>query len=272
MLELTKKISRKANNASSIKQAVILAAGLGSRLAKTPDDIKPLKLVGGVSLIQRNIELFVQNGIEEVIIVTGYHAHELEAQLTSDCAHLPVKLTFRFNPDFRKSNGLSVLCAQSAVRGNFILTMADHIFAPEMVADACSLVPPQWGALLCVDYKLNTIFDMDDATKVLVEDGKVASISKKLTNFNAVDTGLFVCTPTLFEALNAAADLSPIHDCSLSEGIATLMKTGRMAVHDIGSFIWQDVDDDYMLKQAESLVKTRLSAHVQSPRLMAVTA
>ena len=39
MLELTKKISRKANNASSIKQAVILAAGLGSRLAKTPDDI-----------------------------------------------------------------------------------------------------------------------------------------------------------------------------------------------------------------------------------------
>jgi len=272
MLELTKKLSRKANNPSSVKQAVILAAGLGSRLAKTPDDIKPLKLVGGVSLIQRNIELFVQNGIEEVIIVTGYHAHELEAQLSADCAHLPVKLTFRFNPDFRKSNGLSVLCAQSAVKGNFILTMADHIFAPEMVADACTLVPPTFGALLCVDYKLNTIFDMDDATKVFVEDGKVAAISKKLTAFNAVDTGLFVCTPALFKALNAAADNSPIHDCSISEGIATLMKTGRMAVHDIGSFIWQDVDDDYMLKQAETLVKTRLSEQAPAPRLMAVTA
>ncbi len=259
MLELTNTMSHKSNNASSIKQVVILAAGLGSRLAKTPDDIKPLKLVGGVSLIQRNIELFVQNGIEEVVIVTGYHAHELEEQLTRDCAHLPVKLVFQFNADFKKSNGLSVLAAQPAIRGNFILTMADHIFAPDMVADACTIEPPQKGAILCVDYKLNTIFDMDDATKVLVDNGRVAAISKQLTNFNAVDTGLFVCTPTLFDALNAAADASPIHDCSLSEGIATLMKTGRMHVHDIGAFIWQDVDDDYMLKQAETLVSNKLT-------------
>ena len=271
MLELTQKMSRKLNNASSAKQVVILAAGLGSRLAKTPDDIKPLKLVGGVSLIQRNIELFVQNGIEEIVIVTGYHAHELETQLARDCAHLPVKLTFCFNPNYKKSNGLSVLTARESVRGNFILTMADHIFSPEMISDACSIIPPSQGAVLCVDYKLDAIFDMDDATKVCVENGRVAAISKKLTQFNAVDTGLFICTPTLFEALEAAADASPIHDCSLSEGIATLMKTGRMHVHDIGAYIWQDVDDDYMLQQAETLLKSRIST-TRAPQRVAVSA
>ena len=231
MLELTKTYRTRITAMKTPRQAVILAAGLGSRLAKTSEDIKPLKLVGGVSLIQRNIEHLAHFGIEEVVIVTGYHADVLEAQLRKDCCDIPVKLTFVFNPDYKKSNGLSVLAAKNAIRGNFILTMADHIFEPEMLAHAVSIIPPKHGAILCVDYKLDQVFDMDDATKVLVRDGKVASIGKKIPQYNAVDTGLFICTPTLFSALQQAADNSPNADCSLSEGIATLMKTGRMAVH-----------------------------------------
>jgi choline kinase len=255
MLELTASYRKKLAPANKTpKQAVILAAGLGSRLAKTSEDVKPLKLVGGMSLIQRNIEHFASFGIEEVVIVTGYHADILEAQLLKDCANIPVKLTFVFNPDFKKSNGLSVLCAQKAITGNFILTMADHIFEPEMIEKATQIIPPKQGAILCVDYKLDEVFDMDDATKVRVVDNKVAAIGKQITDFNAVDTGLFICTPTLFSALQKAADNSPKNDCSLSEGIATLMKTGRMAVYDIGLHRWQDVDDDMMLHQAESMV------------------
>ena len=256
MLELTKTARKKyASAMKTPKQAVILAAGLGSRLAKTSDDIKPLKLVGGMSLIQRNIQHLADCGIEEVVIVTGYHADILESTLREDCKNIPVKLTFVFNSEYRKSNGISVLCARNAINGNFILTMADHIFEPEMIQDAVSIIPPKHGALLCVDYKLSEVFDMDDATKVCVRDGKVAAIGKQITGYNAVDTGLFVCTPTLFSALEQAADASPKHDCSLSEGIATLMKTGRMAVKDIGALKWQDVDDDMMLHQAETMVQ-----------------
>lgn len=236
------------------KQAVILAAGLGSRLAKSSEDVKPLKLVGGMSLIQRNIRHLSDCGIEEIVIVTGYHADILEAHLRQDCKDIPVKLRFVFNPDFRKSNGISVLCAKNAIRGNFILTMADHIFDPEMLEHAVSTVPPENGAILCVDYKLAQIFDMDDATKVLVKDGKVASIGKKIERYNAVDTGLFICTRSLFAALENAKMHSQNADCSLSDGVAALMKSGCMAVQDIGDLQWQDVDDDMMLHQAEHMV------------------
>lgn len=256
MLELTKANRLLSFADDTPKQAVILAAGLGSRLAKTSEDIKPLKLVGGMSLIQRNIQHLADCGIEEVIVVTGYHAPILESTLREDCRHIPVRVTFVFNPEYRKSNGLSVLCARSAVRGNFILTMADHIFDPEMLERAARTIPPKDGALLCVDYKLDEVFDMDDATKVLVRDGRVASIGKNIGEFNAVDTGLFICTSALFQALEQARDLSSSADCSLSEGIATLMQTGRMAVQDIGDLRWQDVDDDAMLHQAETMVAT----------------
>ena len=114
------------------------------------------------------------------------------------------------------------------------LTMADHIFDPEMLEHAASTIPPKNGAILCVDYKLDEVFDMDDATKVLVQNGKVANIGKKIPNYNAVDTGLFICTKSLFSALDNARAKSQNDDCSLSEGIATLMKSGTMAVQDIG--------------------------------------
>ena len=255
MLELTATQYRKLQDAMTTpKQAVILAAGLGSRLAKTSDDIKPLKLVGGMSLIRRNIQHLADCGIEEVVIVTGYHADILENVIRNECEHLPIRLAFVFNPEFKKSNGISVLAAKKAIRGNFILTMADHIFDPVMLEHAASTIPPQNGAILCVDYKLNDVFDMDDATKVLVQNGKVANIGKQIPNFNAVDTGLFVCTRSLFSALECARVNSGKDDCSLSDGVAALVKSAAVAVQDIGALQWQDVDDDMMLRHAESMV------------------
>ena len=109
MLELTATQYRKLQDAMTTpKQAVILAAGLGSRLAKTSDDIKPLKLVGGMSLIRRNIQHLADCGIEEVVIVTGYHADILENVIRNECEHLPIRLAFVFNPEFKKSNGIDL--------------------------------------------------------------------------------------------------------------------------------------------------------------------
>ena len=50
-------------------KAMILAAGLGKRLRPLTDTVpKPNLIVGNKSLIQRNIELLVKNGFDEIII------------------------------------------------------------------------------------------------------------------------------------------------------------------------------------------------------------
>ena len=54
--------------------AVILAAGLSSRMGV----FKPLLKLGSISLIQRIISTFRQSGVEEIVVVTGNHARELE--------------------------------------------------------------------------------------------------------------------------------------------------------------------------------------------------
>jgi CTP:molybdopterin cytidylyltransferase MocA len=57
--------------------AVILAAGRSSRLGR----FKPLLQVEGRTLIQRAIALFRRNRIEDIIVVTGHRADDLEATL-----------------------------------------------------------------------------------------------------------------------------------------------------------------------------------------------
>ncbi len=247
---------------AGIEQAVILAAGFGSRLARSDRDIKPLCQVGGKSLIRRNIELLVDAGIKSVVIVTGYRAKQLREQLVQECSDIDVELVFAYNAEYQKQNGLSVLAAKNYVRGRFLLMMADHIFAPEMIEQASQIIPPSNGAVLCVDYKLDAIFDMDDATKAMVdESGRITSISKQLQHYNAVDTGLFICSQALFEALEVARSESERDDCSLSQGVSALIRSGTMLAHDIGSCIWQDVDDEMMLAQAKRICQSAMPSY-----------
>ena len=52
---------------------IILAAGLGSRLSPLTDD-KPKSLItfGKETLLERNINMFKKNGINDISIITGY--------------------------------------------------------------------------------------------------------------------------------------------------------------------------------------------------------
>ena len=58
-------------------KAIILAAGLGSRLGKFGENIpKGLIIINGKTLIQRQIEIFHNCGINDITVITG-HNNEL---------------------------------------------------------------------------------------------------------------------------------------------------------------------------------------------------
>mgnify|MGYP001562443747 FL=1 len=79
----------------------------------------------------------------------------------------------------------------------------------------------------------------------VVEAGRIARISKRLADFNAIDCGLFACTPAIFAAIS-----SVIGDCFLSDGMAVLGRHGAFRAFDIGDRWWQDVDTTEMRNEA----------------------
>ena len=80
--------------------------------------------------------------------------------------------------------------------------------------------------------------------------GRIVAIGKTLTAYDALDTGLFVCSPSLFDALaTSRAD----GDTTLSGGIRILAARGLMRGFDIGDANWHDIDTVEDLHSAESL-------------------
>lgn len=235
------------------KTAVILAAGRGSRLdpgGNASEFSKPLMRLGERSLLERTVTSCRRAGARRIVVVTGFRAELVEAE-AQRLSRGDVETIY--NPDWQKANGLSLLACAPHIDEDFALMMSDHIFENSILADVLSLTPVPGSVTLAVDYKIDEVFDLDDATKVQVEGGRIASISKVLPEYNAIDCGLFLCTPAIFDALKkASADTG---DCSLSQGMDLIGHARKFFPFDIGSRRWQDVDTPEMLAEASDLIE-----------------
>ena len=249
--------ARAASGPPAPRAGLVLAAGFGSRLAGAvrETDLKPLTPVAGTPLVVRTLRSLERAGCGRVVVVLGHRPDAMRAGIEG-AYDGPLSLAFVVNERYALGNGVSVLAARDALgEGPFVLTMADHVIGDEVMDLARAHTPDADGATLLVDSKLATIFDMDDATKARVEDGRVVAIGKDLEAFDAVDTGVFVCTGALVDAL--AAIEAATGDASLSDGVRQLADAGRMRALDIGGGWWQDVDTPEMLTQAETVLRSR---------------
>ena len=233
--------------------AIILAAGRGSRLdpgGHVSAYSKPLISVGGKTLLARTVENCRAAGLTRILVVTGYNAELVSAE----ARRLGRDVETVYNPDWQKSNGLSLYACKDRVTGPFALMMSDHIF-DAMILRRLVQKPLMPGSVaLAVDYKVADVFDLDDATKVCVDAGRITSISKALTDYDAIDCGVFHCSTAIFGALEEA--MAGKGDCSLSEGMLALARRGRFLPFDIGAAWWQDVDTPEMMWQAMELLKS----------------
>ena len=231
-----------------VKKAVIIAAGRGSRLKGNGADLpKPLVKVAGVELLKRTLLSAKRAGVGEFVVVTGYRGEEIQAAISAD-SQVDVQIDWVQNEEWERGNGVSVFKAREYVDGPFLLLMSDHLFDPQALAKLRNLPVAQGEAVLCVDSRLDRVFDMEDATKVLLDGDRIAQIGKELANYNAVDTGIFLCSSSLFEALEASIAAG---EGSLSGGIRSLAAEGNMRTVDIDGLFWLDVDTPEALVYAE---------------------
>ena len=86
-------------------QALMLAAGMGKRLAKfTQDNTKCMVEVNGKKLIERTIDILKQNGINKLVIVAGYKKENLKKYVQDNVKDIEV--VFIDNDEYATSNNI----------------------------------------------------------------------------------------------------------------------------------------------------------------------
>jgi histidinol-phosphate aminotransferase len=250
----------------TLDRAIVLAAGMGSRLVSGQAYPKPLKPVSNVALLVRILRTLQTEGIREAVIITGHLGAELKLALMSEPS-LVLKLTFVENTHYELKNGVSVLAAREYVQDGALLTMADHLYSPEIVRRLRAMDLPDGACALGVDFDVERCFDIDDATKVTVEQGRIATIAKELPTYDAIDTGVFRIGPALIDELEKVYERTG--DCSLSDGVRALAGRGMFYACDVGDARWIDVDTPEALARAEAMIRVFGDALGDEPALPA---
>ncbi len=244
-------------------KCLIIAAGNGLRLMSRGES-KPLVPLLGIPLIERVILTAHKAGLTDFYVVTGYNEEKINKHLELFSRARNISITTINNDDWKKENGISVLQAKDYLKEKFILLMSDHIFDESILVKLIHQKIADDEIMLAVDYNLkdNKLVDINDVTKVDVQNNNIVDIGKNINKYNAFDTGIFLCSPVIF---NAIEESSHNGANSLSDGIKLLASKQKAKTFDIQDSYWIDVDNESMFKKAETKLLSNLKKKSDGP-------
>ena len=154
-------------------EAIILAAGLGSRLnAYTRETSKCLLEIGGESIFQRMVNIILDMGISKIYTVVGYRAINVMNAVKDQ------RVQYIMNDRYATTNSIvSMACVLPNINGPFLSLPCDLLFEPDLFA---RFLEKKSGIVMAVDR--SSPFSAS-ATKVNLQGETIARVSKRLEPF-----------------------------------------------------------------------------------------
>lgn len=226
---------------------MVLAAGIGSRIAGIARGAKFALRVAGRPLIHYPVLSLASAGVERVIIVTRGAALSVLRKLLEELEGV-VEIEYCVNNKWRRENGYSLYVASKCLKDReFYVSMSDHVY-PSGVARRLleAAVEHRDAVAIVAGDREPRYVDVDEATRILADGVYVRSIGKRLEHWTHIDAGVFVMRREIFEVgrrLAVSRERFGISDL-LNEAIG---QGYRVVVADITGLPWAEVDtpEDY---------------------------
>jgi choline kinase len=168
-------------------KAIILSAGQGSRLGHLVDD-RPKCLIdfNGRTLLDRQLDTLEANGVDEAVVVTGFH-DELVQQAIARRSGGP-KVRTVFNPFYKVADNTgSLYMAREELSGDCLVWNGDTLVSKALMATVVGNA--RNGICVTIDRKAEG-YD-DDDMKVVEDGGRLNAIGKRISEgVNAESIGL----------------------------------------------------------------------------------
>lgn len=165
-------------------KALILAAGLGTRLAPiTNDKPKSLVPVNGKPILMKQIENLLENGITDITIVSGYKAEILEKAVHEIYPNIKIINSI----DYATTNNMySAYIARDAIGNNSFLMMNADVFYDASIIR--SLLEDESENEIVTD--IGTY--IEESMKVIESEGRLIKISKEIRPEEALGASIDV--------------------------------------------------------------------------------
>ena len=229
-------------------KTIILATRKATRLLPLTKHIPQCLLrVGDKTILENQVEILNELGLEDITVITGHLSGEIE-KLKED-----LKIKTLFNPFYEVSwMALALWIAQKELNEGFIFLYSDVLFDPKIIKD---LLESEGD--ICLSIKKKRIVVREEAEKVVVKEGIVTNISKNRTDeengeFIGIAKFSSAGADKLIAELNQTAKTNL--NASLIEVIDNLIKKGEtVTARDIDDASFVDIDFPKDLEKAKEL-------------------
>ncbi len=241
-------------------EAVILAAGYGSRLGHVTDDIpKSLITIGGKTLLDRTLKILRKNNVRDIVIVTGYRRDKILEHLKEKYY---LNISFVHNHDYDSTNNIySLYLAKKALSGEgFYIINSDVLFHERIFQHLHA--SRKKGLILSVD---TTKELTEESMKVVSIGDKLIWISKKIPIKEASGEYIGLAKVTeeehdkLFRSLKHVMKHKGVH-VFYEEAFQHMMDTGSMVTFEqTRGLPWIEIDTLEDLRIAKEKVYPRIA-------------
>ncbi len=246
-------------------KAVILAAGYGNRMRPLTDNKhKTLLPIAGDTIINRIMDTLSENGIKDIVVVTGYRDKELRDYLSEKYSSLAI--TYVHNERYRETNNIfSMALAFNAIEidSDIMLIESDIIYEPSVIG---RIINSQHDTVALVDKFQHGM----DGTVVTVENGIITNVipphlqdekfdfSDKYKTLNIYKFSKDFCNSVFKKLLTYYAQTID-DNCYYELILGILIYMQREVVHAeiLEGEEWAEVDDPNDLRIAEFKFNTK---------------
>ena len=232
-----------------IKNALILAAGKGSRMWPLSENIpKPLLPLGGLPIIERQIQELIKVGVKELYILIGYRMKEISDYL--DNTKLDINITYIVQEQ-QKGTGHAVNQAKGKISGDFYCLNGDIIIDEENLKN----LRENQGKLTMMVTKVP---DGSNFGVVESKNGHLISITEKgIDGESMINAGIFLFNEKIFAAIDGI-EKSIRGEYELTDALESI--SDQIHIIDYKG-IWKDIGNPWDLITAnEEYMKNNIEA------------
>ena len=228
-------------------QGVILAAGKGSRMGDI-DMPKCLLEINEIPIIKHQINSFKKNGIDDILVVTGYKSEMIHNLLNNEVKYVQ---NSRFN---EMNNIYSVWLAIQKLQDDFVCVYGDLMF-DEKILEKCLEIKNEIGLMV----EPNT---RDETMKVKIENKKIVAVNKqikhKVANGNFIGMAKFSkkIIKIFFDEMDEL--ITKNVDGYYTLGIEGLIKKNiQVGYQFTNGLSWMDMDEMDEFEEAKKIFENR---------------